>query len=454
MLDSPKKTSNTVVELPHRAEAAADPFHDGRRISRAGIVLIVLAFGGLGGWAALAPLNGAVIVPGQIRVDSYRKTVQHLEGGIVKEILVRPGDHVKKDQPLIVLEDVQASAMVDVLRNQLDALLARGTRLLAEKRRLTRLDFPADLAKRAADPRVAVILKAETGFFQARRKLVDGQAELLRTQIKQTQEEIAGLTGQVKSADENIAYLKEEQGINESLYDKKFVAYTRLLTFKRAVAEKEEKRGEYLALIAQAKQKTSELNLRIASLYDNYAKEATDELKEVEKNITDIREKLRPSQDALKRQTITAPIAGEVVDLKVHTTGGVIAPREPLMDIVPQDSRLIVEGKVRVDDITEVSEGKEADVQLNAFKQRTTPKVAGKVTYVSADALVDNTPAGPMPYYQVYVEVDRKSLREIGDLRLAPGMPATAFIKTRARTPLEYLLQPITDTLRKAMREK
>lgn len=433
--------------------ASVEPFGDGRRIIRIGLTVIGIAFGGLGIWAAVAPLSGAVIVPGVLKVESYRKTVQHLEGGIVKEIRVKAGDQVQQGQPLIILESVQDSAVVDILRTQLDGEMAKASRLAAEKNRLPKPAFPQALTERAGNPKVAALMKAESGFFEAKRRLIDGQAGLLRSQILRVKEEIVGLEGQVKSANENIGYINEELKINEDLYKKNFVAYTRLLTIKRALAEKEEKRGEFLALIAQARQKLAELELRIITLYDSYVKEATDELKESEKKIADLEERLRPTQDTLQRRTIAAPIAGEVVDLKVHTVGGTIAPREALMDIVPTNAPLIVEGKARVQDIDEIRVGGQVDVQLSAFKRRTTPKVAGKVSYVSADALTENGAGGPSSYYLVYIEVDKQSLRDLKGVTLSPGMPVEAFVKTQERTMIEYLVQPVTDTLRRSFRE-
>lgn len=430
-----------------------EPIEDGRKAIRTGIIILAVAFGGFGGWAVLAPLAGAIIVPASIKIASYRKTVQHLDGGIVREILVQAGDRVKQGQPLITLEDVKENAMVDMLRIQLDGVNARAARLRAEKSRQNSVTFPPALLARNGDPRVAGILTAESGYFAARRQLVEGQVSLLRVQIKQVREEIKGLQSQVKSADEYIAYTKEELAINERLLKENFVAYARLLPLKRQQSEKEEKRGEFLALISQAEQKISERELRIVSLYDSYVKDATDELKDVEKQVSDLEERLRPTEDQLRRQTITAPIAGEVVDLKVHTAGGVIGPREPLMDIVPvANAAVIVEGKVKVEDIDEVKVGSAVDVMLSAYKRRTTPKVAGKVIYISADSLTDPGPA-PLPYYLVHVEVDKKSLADIGNLALTPGMPAEVFIRTRERTLLRYLLEPITDTLRKAFRE-
>jgi membrane fusion protein, epimerase transport system len=429
-----------------------EPFRDGRKAMVVGIAILAVTFGGFGAWAALAPLAGAVIVTGTVKVADYRKTVQHLEGGIVREIHVKAGDIVKEGQPLITLHDIKESSVVDALRIQLDSEAARAARLRAERARQGTIAFPPGLLAKKGDPRVAALLAAEQAFFEARRQLVDRQAALLRTHIKQVEEEIRGLEGQVKSADEYISYTREELAMNVDLHEKKFVAYTRLLALKRELAQKEEKRGEFVALIAQAKQKISERELRIVTLYDNYVKEATDEFRDVENRVADLTERLRPTEDQLKRQTITAPIAGEVVDLRVRTVGGVIAPRDPLMDIVPVGGAVIVEGKVRVEDIDEVKVGSVADVQLLAYKRRTTPKVEGKVTYVSGDSLTDPGPSANT-YYLAHIELDPKSLAEIGNLPLTPGMPADAFIKTRERTMLQYLLEPITDTLRRAFRE-
>lgn len=426
-------------------------FQDSRKTIRGGIIVIALFFGVFGGWAVLAPLAGAIIVEASVKVDSYRKTVQHLEGGIVREILVRNGDQVRQGQPLIILNDIQASATVDALRIQHAGEQVRAARLRAEKGRQKNVVFPESLVK-SDDPKFTALAAAEQAAFDARRQLVDGQATLLRTQIGEVREEIKGLESQIKFADDYITYTREELVINERLHKESFVAYTRILTLKRQLVEKEEKRGEFVALVSQAKQKISERELRIITLYDNYVKEATEELRDVERRIADMEERLRPTQDQLKRLTIVAPIAGEVVGLKVTTVGGVIAPRESLMDIVPTHPRVVVEGRVRVEDIDEVTVGQPVDVMLSAYKRRTTPKVAGKVSYISGDSLTDSGPSA-VPYYLIHVEVDPKSLAEIGNLPLTPGMPATAFLKTRERTFLHYMLEPITDTLRRSMRE-
>ena len=446
-----------------------EPIDEGRRIARLGVWLIALFFGSTGLWLFLAPLSGAVISPGVVKVANERKTVQHLEGGIVKEILVKNGDRVAKGQPLILMAEVQTTAVVELLRQQLDAELAKHARLSAEAGRAGAIAFPPALLARAAEPKVAAALRTEKAQFDARKRLMDSQVSLLRTQAKQVEEEIRGLSSQVKSADEFISLTNEELKMNEALYRKNFVAYPRILQLKRDLAQKEENRGEYLSLIAQGKQKSSEIEIRVATMMDSYVREATDLLKESERLIADLREKLRPAEDALQRLSIDAPIAGEVVGLKVFTTGGVIAPREPLMDIVPIGAPLVVEGRVQVQDISQVKVGGKAEVQLTAYKQRTTPMVDGVVTYVSADSLTESAPgAPPAPspgpggnaYYVVQAKIDAGEIAKLGkdvrvgeEIKLEPGMPVTIFIKTRERAAIMYLLEPFTDTLRKAFRE-
>jgi len=437
-----------------------EPIHEGKRIVRLGLGLIAAFFGVGGLWLAFAPLSGAVISPGFVKVAEERKTVQHLEGGIVREILVKNGDHVVKGQPLILLAEVQVTAAVELLRQQLDLELIRAARLSAEMRRAQEVVFPDELVARSAELKVSNALRTEKAQFDARKRLLEGQVNLLRTQAKQVQEEIRGLTSQVKSADEFIKLTNEELQMNQALYEKNFVALPRILQLKRDLAQKEEKRGEYLSLIAQGKQKASEIEIRIVTSIDTYTREATDLMKESEKTIADLREKLRPAEDALQRLTIDAPISGEVVGLKVFTAGGVIAPREPLMDIVPSDVPLIVEGKVQVQDISQVRLGGKAEVQLTAYKQRTTPMVDGVVSYVSADRMQEQSALQAQPYYIVQAKVDAAEIARLGkdlrlgtDIKLAPGMPVTIFIKTRERPAIMYLIEPVTDVLRRAFRE-
>jgi len=422
-----------------------------RRLVWTGLIVIAVAFLGVGGWMAAAPLSGAVIAPGVVKVDTNRKTVQHQEGGIVKKILVRDGDRVKIGQTLIVLDDVRVDAALDQTRAQLDAELARNARLTAEGSLAAGVVFPKELSPRLGEPRVADLMRKETALFAVRRGVLNSQIELLRGQIHETQEEMAALAEQQRADDNAIRLQKEELAANEALTKDGFVSKTRLLTLQRGVAEYEAKKGEAQADLAKARQKVSELELRILTLRNDSMKQATDEIKDSTSRVFDLQERMRSSRDAADRQLIAAPVSGIVVDLKVTTVGAAVGPREPLLDIVPEDPDLIVEAHVRPEDINYVHSGSEADVRLTSFKQRITPVVTGTLVYVSPDRLADK--ANSAPYYVAHVKIGAQALREAGDLNLQAGMPAEVFVKTTARTPLQYLFDPVTGYIRRAMRE-
>jgi HlyD family type I secretion membrane fusion protein len=424
---------------------------DPDRIVRNGTILILLAFFGVGGWIALAPLQGAVIARGEVKVDANRKTVQHLEGGIVKEIRVRDGDTVRTGQVLLVLEDIQADSTVHVIRQQLDAENARVARLQAEKAGSGNVHFPRDMQARRNLPAVAEILSNEQAIFQARRTALNDQVSLLRSQIHESRDELAGLEQQIAAETRAVALAQEELDINQTLADKKFVQNTRLLALKRQLAQLEADRGEHVANQSRVRQNVIDLELRTIDLQNQYRQKATDELEVSSRKVQELLERIRPYEDAKVRLHIDAPVAGTIVNLRVHTLGGVIGPGEPILDIVPQNSPLIVEGKVAISNIDDLRLGMEADVHLTAYKRQTTPLAQGKVIYISADSLT--SPEEKSPYYLVRVAVDQHSLDQIGGIKLSPGMPADLYIRTHARTALEYMLEPVTQTLLRAFRE-
>lgn len=420
---------------------------------RAGYVIVLLAIVVVGAWAAVAPLASAVIASGTVVVDSYRKPVQHLDGGIVREMRVKAGDKVRQGDVLMVLEDVLQSSTTAALRDQLDAELARAARLAAERDRLSAVTMPAELAERAArDKRTAGVVRGEINVFESHRKQLYGQVRLLQAQIAQTDEELRGLDLQIRSAEDGLRYLREERAMNERLLREGYVQQTRLLSFDRALAEKEEKRGEYLAAAANSRQRANELKLRILSLEETYSRDASDQLRDSNARVLELRERLRPTEDMLERRQVRAPVAGEVVNLKVFGAGGVISPGETVMEIVPTEA-LLAEVRVRPEDIAHVRLNSDAHVELPAFRRRTTPMVGGVVTYVSADTLSENVNGTPVQHFMVRVAIDRDDLARAGDLRLTPGMPVVAFIRDRDRTVLDYFVQPITETLRRSMRE-
>lgn len=424
-----------------------------RRLIVSGIAIVIATFGVFGGWSACAPLAGAVVVTGTVVVESERKTVQHLEGGIVKRILVAPGSVVARGEPLVLLEEVQADAAVSALGAQLDAELARAARLRAERAFAPRIEFPPELAARAAQAGVARIVDTEQRLFATRRKVMDERIALLHHETRHIRDEVASLDHQVRLGDDGIGYAREQLALNERLQHEQFVSNARVLDFKGQLADRQQRRAEAAAAAAQGRQKIVRNEQKVEELRQNYEKEAADDLRQSERRVDELRERLRPNQDALARATITAPIAGTVVDLRVHTVGGVIAPREPLMEIVPARAPLVVKARARAEDITHLRVGADAAVQLTAYKRRTTPVVNGRLSYVSADLLSEPTPAGPLHFYEVRIAVERSELERAGGLHIVPGMPVEAYVQTEARTVLEYLVQPLVQAMRRAGRE-
>jgi len=425
-----------------------NPESEARWVIRAGLGVIFAGVLALGGWAALAPLSGAVIAPGYVKVDLNRKVVQHQEGGIVRAIRVRDGDKVKEGQELVLLDDVRIDAQLDLLRTQLDGERAKAARLEAERSYAAKPKFPKDIADQ---PRTTEIIERESALFRARRDAIETQVALLRSQIKEAVQEAAALSEQIAAEERALEFQREELTANERLVEQGYVQRTRILTLQRAVAEYEARFGEHRAELSKSRQRSSELELRILTMKNAYAQSASDELKDTTTRIFDLEERIRPSKDAATRQKITSPIAGEVVGLKVFTAGSVIGPRDVIMEIVPAEKRLIVEARIRPDDINYVRAGSEADIRLTAFKQRTTPLVYGRVTYVSGDRMTD--PQNGAAWYLVHVDVTDRALADAGNLHLTAGMPAEVFIRTDTRSALDYLTAPVTAYLRRGMRE-
>ena len=421
------------------------------RIVGLGLLVIAAGAGGLAAWAVQAPLSGAVIAQGFVKVDMNRKVVQHQEGGIVKELLVRDGDKVRQGQVLLVIDDVRVDATVDLLRTQLDGELAKAARLEAERALLARIVPASELEPRAKEPKVAEIVQREESLFRARREALDSQIAVLRRQIRQTEVEARALADQIAAEERALKLQKDELAANEELVRQGFVQKTRVMGLQRGVAEYEARWGEHRAELAKTQQRSSELELRILAQRNGYVQSATDELKETTARIFDLEQRLRPSRDQALRQRVVAPIAGEVVGLRPFSPGAVAGPREVLMEIVPEEKTLVVEARIRPEDINYVRAGSKADVRLTAYQQRSTPLVEGSVTYVSGDRMVDN--ASGAAYYQVQIALGPEALAAAGNLRMQAGMPAEVYVRTDSRTAFDYLAAPITTYFRRAMRE-
>ncbi|MBD5801767.1 Type I secretion system membrane fusion protein PrsE [Azoarcus sp. Aa7] len=420
-----------------------------KRLIRVGQLIIAIAFVGLGIWLALAPLQGAVIMLAQAKVDANRKAVQHNEGGIVNEILVRDGDIVTEGQPLIVLRDAQAEALYSVTHTALDAELARHARLEAEMTGSTP-KFPQALLQRKDEPVAAEMMRREQALFEERRRALAAQIALLENQAKSVGDEVEALKAQMAAERMGAAAAEEEMASLASLKDQKFVANTRLLTQKRVISDYRSREEERRSEIAHAQSQREELRLRAVTLRSDLVRQAAEEAKASTTRIMELQDRLRPASDLLQRLTIRAPVAGRVLNLAVHTAGGTIAPRATLMEIVPDTGPLVLEGRVHVDSIKELHVGQAADIRLTALPQRTTPLLPGKVSYISPDALTVEDGA---TFYLVQLVPDSAEARSpLAELQ--PGMAAEVFIRTKPRTALEYLLEPVTDTMMRAFRER
>ncbi|MBC7357631.1 MAG: HlyD family type I secretion periplasmic adaptor subunit [Desulfacinum sp.] len=418
-----------------------------------GLVVIFLFFGGLLAWAAFLPFYGAVIAPGTATVVGNKKVVQHLEGGIVDKVLVKDGDKVEAGQLLIRLKSEKIVAQIDLLEGELFFKLAEQARLKAETTLQNALAWPPELLERQDNEKVAAVLREEEAIFQSRRKDLLNKVELYESQIVQLEKQKLGLQAQIEAQDRIRAALRDELAAKETLLEKKYIDKPHILELRRRLAEVEGQRESLRQSIAQVEQKIQELKLRILDLNDAYKAEALAQLRKVTDEIFSLREQLRPLWDARTRLDITAPIAGTIINLAVHSEDSrVIKPGEALMEIVPDNSQLVVEAHIRPNEITKVYVGQTARVQLSAFDRRSVPPVPGTVTYVSADQLRAQTAQGVYSYYVAHVRVDERELEKAGAY-LYPGMPAVCYLTTKKRTILDYMLEPLLTVTDQALRE-
>jgi HlyD family secretion protein len=419
----------------------------------AGALVIALGLGGFGFWAAAAPLAGAAIAPGVISPDGSRRTVQHLEGGIIERILVEDGTVVQAGEPMITLEDIQARATHDVLQARLYSLAAGRARLVAEQAGSDDIEFPDWLIEAASNDSTALeAMVVQRQLFYTRAQELADRRGILSQQIAQLREEIAGLEAQIEADARQIALITEEiQGL-DYLYQKGLASKTRLLALQRARSDIDGERAERRARIARARQAIGETELQIIAQGTAMINAANEELTRTQAELAETEQRLAASRDVLARTLIRAPSAGTVVELRFRTPGGVIRPGEPVLDIVPDDQELLVDARLSPMDIDVVAQGLPAQVILPAFKQRHMPRMEGRVRQISADAIVD--PQTGERYFQARIEVDSKQLAAFDPpIKLAAGMPAEVYIITGEHTVLDYLLQPLFDSLRRAFRE-
>ncbi|MCU7611853.1 HlyD family type I secretion periplasmic adaptor subunit [Anaplasma capra] len=432
-----------------------------------GLVVVIVFFGFFGVWAATAPLDGAVIAPGEVVSSLNRQIVQHLEGGIIHKILAQDGDTVSKGQPLVLLNDTAAKANLGIIKEKMLVLLATEARLLATKNHSESIVFPREIHDLSSADVVEKVLENQRELFNSQRKSVSGQLDILKQRIKQLNQELSGLAAQLESEEKQYKLISEELKAKRSLLAEGYISKPHILSIERAHANSEGELGHIRAKIAGAEQKIGENQLEMINITHSVLDRVNSELKETDAAITDLKERLMAAEDVLKRTIIRSPQNGVVTGLRYHTEGGVIPPGGTIMEVVPDDDGLIIDAKMPTRNIEEVlsagtveenmvtsgeHSGLRAKVRLSAYNIRKFGLIDGIVTQVSADALTD--PNG-VKYYSLRVVIPGSARSgKFKGLKLHQGMPAEVFVVTRSRTLLNYLLTPITSTFEKAFKER
>jgi HlyD family secretion protein len=436
------------------SNAAVSPYHSIQRHLIGGVAIVGFIVFGIGSWAATMELGGAVVAQGSLVVDSSVKKVQHLSGGIVKEIRVREGDHVKAGDILVQLDETQTKAANAVVSKNLEELIAQQARLEAERDGEDHFDFPAAITERISDPNsnAARTMIAQQKLFALRREGREGKKAQLKERISQLKEEIHGYIGQTTAKEREIELInKELEGVRE-LRNKNLVPMNRLTALERDAARIEGERSQLIAATAQAKGKITETELQIIQVDQDLRSEVGKDLAETRSKVSEFVERKVATEDQLKRVDIRAPQSGIVQQLAVHTVGGVIAAGDAIMLIVPDADTLMVEVKIAPQDIDQLYLGQVATLRFTAFNARTTPEIEGKVSLISADITQDQRTG--VSYYLAHITLNVSEITRLGDVKLIPGMPVVAFIKTSERTMLSYLTKPLRDQAERAFKEK
>jgi len=416
-----------------------------------GMTVIILVFGFMFGWAYMAPLDSASYAPGVVAVESYRKTIQHLEGGIVNELNTKDGQVVKKGDLLIVLDETQLKAQLEITKTQNISFLSLLGRLQAERDGLDTISFDDYLNNKIATPSVAEVIKIQQQVFNARKAARNGEIAVLKQRIDQLYEQTKGLLELQKSEKKEINLYKEEIVEFKALLKDGYTDKSRMRDMQRRVAELEGAVGKNTSAITAAKIQMGEAELQILQIEKQFQLEVAERLSETTNQINDLKERIIAIEDIITRTRILAPESGMVIGMTIHTIGGVISPGKPILEIVPQGQDLIIEAQVSPTDIDMVHTGLISEIRFSSFKSATTPIIDGVVISVSPDRLMDQNTG--MPYYLTRVRVTPESSKNMGNLTLLPGMPADVLIKTGSRTVFEYLIQPITNAFARSFNE-
>jgi HlyD family type I secretion membrane fusion protein len=418
-----------------------------------GLSAIVVAFGGFGFWAATAQLASAVVASGKVIVATKRKLIQHLDGGIVSAINAKDGDLVVAGDVLFELDITKPRSRGAMSRAAYLGGLAAAARLSTERDGQRTIHFPPELlAEMRADPEIAALVANQQQILEARLLERTGQTDILRQRIDRLRQEISGLEAERAAAVQQLELANSELATLEMLLAQGYTTRPRVLAIKREGMQLQGQLGRLGAQMARAEKEIGETELNLLQISKKLNAEILGELKEAQAKVLEHREQYVASRSELERTAIRAPVSGAVFGSQLHTVGGVVRGGDTLLEIVPTHDHLIVEVRLRPQDVDEVVVGQRTDVRISAFKQRTTPSLTGRVSHVSADVL--NEPKIPEAFYVAHIEIEARELERLGGLKLQPGMPAEVMIKTGERTPLAYLMQPLRDSINLAWREQ
>jgi HlyD family secretion protein len=418
-----------------------------RGIAALGYGLILSTFGMVGGWAAVTKIDRAVEAPGVVSIETNHKTVQHLEGGIIRAILVKEGDNVAAGATLFRLENVQAKAAFDALDNQFFSALAIESRLIAERDQKDAIAWPREIEDHAADAFFSHIMADQRADFAKRRDSLQAQVDVLESRIKQLAIQIEGVRVQRESTERQIAFIEKELVGLRGLSEKNLVPVTRLYALERERERLQGVIGQAITDAAKADGQISEYKYQVQQLKEKFQEEVASSLVDTRQKISDLREKLTVAQDVLRRIDVSAPVSGTAQNLKVFTIGQVVRPGEALLDIVPEKERLVVEAQFSPTDIDGVHSGQEAEIRFPAFHSRLIPLLLGRLESISHDRLFDE--GSKQPYYRGIVVLDKAEIPEELRSRVRAGMPSEVIVASGERTVLNYLISPLSSTLRR-----
>ncbi|MES2047081.1 MAG: HlyD family type I secretion periplasmic adaptor subunit [Pseudomonadota bacterium] len=425
---------------------------DSTKHSRLGWIIVLLGVGGFLLWASFAPLDKGVPVSGTVAVATSRKAVQHQAGGTVDEILVKEGDIVKAGQVLVKMNSVTAKSVAEIAHVQLDTARATEARLVAERDGLHSVTFPKELEAKKSDPRIANNITSQQQLFSARQSSLKNELGAFEENITGLKSNLTGLEESMLGKKQQLVFLKEQLDGMRDLAKDGYVARNRLLDLERTYTQVNSGISEDLGNIGRARAQISEITLRRMQRQQDYQKEVRTQLSDIQKEAEALDNRVEALDYDLNNVLVKAPVDGTVVGMNVFTRGAVVGPGFKLMEIVPSEDALIVEGEVPVNLIDKVHAGLKAELVFSAFNQNQTPHIPGEITQVSADRLVNERTG--QPYYKLRAKVAPEGMKLIAHLQIRPGMPAEVFVKTGERTMMSYLLKPVFDRAKTSMTEE